>query len=38
MYENTNGLTGLRRLVTPRACGARKKAPGREVYDNFVNV
>jgi len=27
-----------RRPVTPRACGARKKAPGRAVYDKFVNV
>ena len=33
----TSGLPGPR-PVTPRACGARKKAPGRAVYDNFVNV
>jgi len=33
----TSGLPG-RRPVTPRACGARKKAPGRAVYDEFVNV
>jgi len=34
---STSGLPG-RRPVTPRACGARKKAPGRAVYDKFVNV
>ena len=26
------------RPFTPRACGVRKKAPGRAVYDKFVNV
>jgi len=37
MILMTSGLPGPRR-VTPRACGARKKAPGRAVYDKFVNV
>ena len=32
---HTSSLSGLR-PVTPRACGARKKAPGRAVYDKFI--